>query len=263
MTHYCNRDVESQDMKAPVVVMGMGEIGSVFARAFLKSGHPVFPLRRGDSVDELQQQIDMPAAVILAVGEADLQASLQQIPEQWLSVLVLLQNELLPRDWASLSIEPTIISIWFEKKKGQDSKVIIPSPVYGAQSQLVHDALATLDIAVKVVLDSEAMLSELVVKNLYILTSNIAGLEVGGNVGELWEQHREVADQVIDDVILIQEQLSGQRLDKAKLVDLMLEAFNGDPSHQCMGRSAPARLQRALSLAKEFNIELKKLPSLA
>ena len=249
-------------MKAPVVVIGMGEIGSVFARAFLKTGHPVFPLLRGDSIDELQKQIDMPAAVILAVGESDLQSTLKQIPQQWLSVLVLLQNELLPRDWAFLAVEPTVISIWFEKKKGQDSKVIIASPVHGALSQLVHDSLASLDIAVKIVADKEAMLSELVVKNLYILTSNIAGLEVGGNVGELWQQHRDIAELVIDDVLLIQEQLTGQSLDKSQLVDLMLLAFDGDPLHQCMGRSAPARLQRALDQAKEFGLELKKLPSM-
>ena len=249
-------------MKDAVVIIGMGEIGAVFARGFLKSGHPVFPLRRDDSIEELAASIDTPAAVVVTVGEAALPDILKQIPQQWLSVLVLVQNELLPRDWASLAIEPTVISIWFEKKKGIDSNVIIASPVYGALSQQVHDALATLDIAVKQVESSEAMLSELVVKNLYILTSNIAGLEVGGNVGELWEKHRDVAEAVIDDILLIQEALTGKTLDKKSLIDLMLVAFNGDPAHKCMGRSAPARLQRALDQAKEFNLELKKLPSI-
>lgn len=249
-------------MKAPVVVIGMGEIGAVFARGFLKSGHPVYPVLRGDSIDELQKTINAPAAVIVAVGESDLQATLERIPQEWLAVLVLLQNELLPRDWAQLAVEPTVISIWFEKKKGQDSKVIIPSPVYGALSQLVYVSLASIDIAVKRVSSLDDMLSELVVKNLYILTSNIAGLEVGGNVGELWQQHQAVANQVIDDVLLIQEKLTGQYLDKKRLVDLMLLAFEGDPSHQCMGRSAPVRLQRALDQAAEFSIELKKLPTI-
>ncbi|MDH5423388.1 MAG: hypothetical protein OEY29_00170 [Gammaproteobacteria bacterium] len=249
-------------MKAPVVVIGMGEIGAVFARGFLKAGYPVFPLLRADSIDELQQQVTDPAAVIVAVGENDLQAVLKQIPQSWLSVLVLLQNELLPADWGGLAIEPTIISIWFEKKKGQDSKVIIPSPVYGPLASLLYESLAGLDIAVKIVADKDAMLSELVVKNLYILTSNIAGLEVGGNVGELWEKHRDVASAVFDDVLMIQQKLTAKCFDKNELLDLMLVAFNGDPLHQCMGRSAPARLQRALAQAKEFAIELKKLPSI-
>jgi len=249
-------------MKAPVVVIGMGEIGAVFARAFLKTGHPVYPLLRNESATELQSNIDAPAAVIVAVGEKELPNVLKQIPAEWQSVLVLLQNELLPRDWAQLEVEPTVISIWFEKKKGQDSKVIIPSPAHGPLTQLLHDALASIDIAVKLVETDEAMLSELVVKNLYILTSNIAGLEVGGNVGELWQNHRDVANEVIDDVLLIQQQLSGQDLNKDELVELMLVAFNGDLDHKCMGRSASARLQRALDQAAEFGIELKKLPQI-
>lgn len=249
-------------MKAPVVVIGLGEIGSVLARGFLKLGYPVFPLLRGDSIEELHKEIGVPAAVILAVGESDLQSTLKIIPQQWLSLLVLLQNELLPRDWDTLPVEPTVISIWFEKKKGHDTKVIIPSPVYGTLSQLMHDSLATLDIAVKIVPDKKALLSELVVKNLYILTSNISGLEVGGNVGELWSQHRDVANLVIDDVLLIQEKLTGQDLDKKVLLDLMLLAFEGDLQHQCMGRSASARLQRALDQATEFGITLKKLPEI-
>lgn len=249
-------------MKAPVVVIGMGEIGAVFARAYLKSGYPVYPLLRGESAEVLGREIEQPVAVIVAVSEKELPGVLSAIPQQWQSVLVLLQNELLPRDWAQLETEPTVISIWFEKKKGQDSKVIIPSPAYGPLSQQLHDVLASIDIAVKIVDSAEAMLSELVVKNLYILTSNIAGLEVGGNVGQLWKDHRDVADAVIDDVLLIQQKLSGKSLNRDELVKLMLVAFEGDPEHMCMGRSAPARLQRALDLAAEFGIDLKKLPQI-
>ncbi|MDH5518468.1 MAG: hypothetical protein OEY36_11735 [Gammaproteobacteria bacterium] len=250
-------------MKAPVVVVGLGEIGAVFARGFLKLGYPVYPARRQDNLEQLRTEIPAPVAVIVAVGEADLQAVLKQIPEQWHSVLVLLQNELLPRDWEILGQAPTVISIWFEKKPGMDSKVIIPSPAYGALSQLIHDALASVNIAVKIVTDEQAMLAELVVKNLYILTSNIAGLEVGGNVAELWSQHRELAEAVIDDILLLQQQLTGQQFNKQELIELMLVAFNGDPLHQCMGRSAPARLQRALDQAVELGVELKKLPQIS
>lgn len=41
------------------------------------------------------------------------------------------------------------------------------------------------------------------------------------------------------------------------------EAFAGDPNHQCMGRSAPARLKRALNLAEQHNLTLPKLQSIA
>jgi prephenate dehydrogenase len=29
-------------MKKPIIVLGIGELGSVFARAFLKNNHPVY-----------------------------------------------------------------------------------------------------------------------------------------------------------------------------------------------------------------------------
>jgi len=39
-------------MKKPIIIIGVGEMGGVFARAFLKEGHPVYPVSR---------QTDMPA----------------------------------------------------------------------------------------------------------------------------------------------------------------------------------------------------------
>jgi len=43
----------------------------------------------------------------------------------------------------------------------------------------------------------------------------------------------------------------------------MVDAFDGDPAHQCMGRSAPARLQRALDHAEEHQLEVPSLAEIA
>jgi len=251
-------------MNKPVVVIGMGEMAGVFARGFLRYGHPVFPVTRAMSISEQAKQITNPELVLVAVAENDLHPLLQQIPEVWRDKLVLLQNELLPTDWKKHNFDrPTVISVWFEKKKGQDARVIIPSPVYGPKAQLVHDALASIDIASRVLENEEQLLFELVVKNLYILTSNISGLVTGGNVGELWSQHRDVAEAVAKDVIAIQQALTGESFEFQSLMDAMLVAFNGDTEHMCMGRSAPGRLQRALSLANENGIDVPKLQTIA
>lgn len=37
-------------MKPPVVVIGIGEMGGVFARGYLKNGHPVYPVTRGSDM---------------------------------------------------------------------------------------------------------------------------------------------------------------------------------------------------------------------
>jgi len=245
-------------VKQPVVVIGMGEMGSVFARGFLRSGHPVYPVTRDVGIVELANHLADPLLVLVAVGEAALQDVLKTIPSAWTDRLVLLQNELLPRDWSDYP-ESTVISVWFEKKKGQDSKVILPSPAFGKMAQALKEAMGTIDIPVRVLENDEQLLFELVVKNLYILTSNIAGLKTGGTVGELWSEHKDIASAVVEDVISLHQALTGESFDKQALIDAMVVAFNGDPEHKCMGRSAPARLERALKLGQELGIDLPAL----
>lgn len=250
-----------------MVVVGMGEMGSVFARGFLRAGHPVFPVTRGMDMasvsDELAGKQVEPKLVLIAVGEADLHPVLQQVPAAWRDRLVLLQNELLPNDWQQYDLGPTVISVWFEKKKGMDSKVIVPSPVFGKHASDVAEALVSIDIATHVLQSSEALLFELVMKNVYILTTNIAGLKTGGNVGELWQNHRDVATAVAYEVIVLQQALTGQEFDSVALIDGMVKAFNGDLNHQCMGRSAPARLARALDLAEKNDLQLEMLKKIS
>ncbi len=250
-------------MNKSVIVVGLGEMGSVFARGFLRTGYTVHPVIRGVEMQAVAEEVPQPELVLIAVGEADLHEQLIKVPPAWKDRLVLLQNELLPRDWQRHNLEPTVISVWFEKKKGQDSKVIIPSPVYGKQAQQVADALASIDITSTVLADEAALLHELVLKNVYILTTNIAGLEVGGNVGQLWDDHRIVAEAVVTDVIRLQEALTGKTLDHQALIDSMVNAFNGDREHMCMGRSAAVRLQRALMLAKQNELTLPMLERIA
>lgn len=251
-------------MKDTIIVVGMGELGSVFARGFLKLGHPVQAVRRQDKMAEIATEIPRPAAVLIAVGEADLQATLKTIPNEWADKTILIQNELLPKDWQNTHlIDPTVISVWFEKKKGMDSKVVLPSPVFGPRSQLVFNALAQVDLPCQQLDSMEDLSYELVRKNVYILTTNIAGLESGGNVQQLKEQHPELLTEVANEVITLQDALTGHKNDAQPLMDGLNEAFDGDPNHQCMGRSAPARLKRALNLAEQHNLTLPKLQSIA
>ena len=251
-------------MNSPVVVIGIGEIGSVFARGFMRLGYPIVPVTRDMNLAVVAEEVQEPEAVIVAVAEKDLHATLADLPDVWRKHLVLLQNELLPRDWQQHGLaDPTVISVWFEKKKGMDSKVVIASPAYGEFASLLKDALGSLDIPVCELADEDELLFELVLKNLYILTTNIAGLESGGNVRQLWLEHNDLACSVAGDVLDIQEYLTGQELDRTALIEGMLRAFDGDPEHGCMGRSAPARLDRALSIADEAGLEVPTLRRIA
>ena len=247
-------------MNEPIVVVGTGEMGGVFTRGFLRLGHPIFPVTRDMQMAKVAKALTPPRLVLVSVGEADLHPVLEQVPDVWRDRLVLLQNELLPRDWEAHGIaSPTVIAVWFEKKKGQDYKVLVPSPVYGPQSQPIEQALDALGIPVWELKDKDELLFELVRKNLYILTTNIAGLVVGGTVDELWNQHRELALAVAQEVLDIQAWLTSTALDRERLIAGMVEAIEGDLQHGCTGRSAPARLARALTYADEAGLTVPRL----
>ncbi|MCS5591996.1 MAG: hypothetical protein NZ775_05695 [Gammaproteobacteria bacterium] len=248
-------------MKKPIVVLGIGELGSVFARAFLKNNHPVYPITRATDVGELKASID-PELVLICTAEGDLQSALSSIPDEWKDRVAMMQNELLPRDWKSHNFtDPTVISVWFEKKKGMDSKVLISSPAYGSKAKILTESLALIDIPAHVVADDDALLFELVLKNLYILTTNITGIaiEPGANVDDLRNNHLELMREVSKDVLTLQAQLTGQTFNESQLEKGMIKAFEGDLEHGCMGRSAPARLNRALELANEFDVKVPTL----
>ncbi|MCW8932891.1 MAG: hypothetical protein OQL19_21955 [Gammaproteobacteria bacterium] len=247
-------------MKKNIIVIGIGEMSGVFTRGLLRAGYPIIPITRDMDINDVAKQVTDPEMVLVAVGESDLDTVLEQLPNEWKNKVTLLQNELLPGDWTKHQlVDPTVISVWFEKKKGQDFKVLVPSPVIGPKADIIKTALATLDIPTWVVKNDDEMLFELVRKNLYILTTNIAGLEVGGDVNSLWNENRELALKVIDDILIIQNHLTQYDHDRERLVEAMVEAINGDLAHNCMGRSAPARLARALEYAEKNQLEVSEL----
>ena len=129
-------------MKPPIIIIGIGELAGVFARAFLRNGHPVYPIIRGINMIAEAENLPEPRLVLVAVAEKDFHPVMETLPDQWRNHLVLLQNELLPRDWQAHDIDnPTVISVWFEKKKGMDYNAILPSPVYGTMANLIAESL--------------------------------------------------------------------------------------------------------------------------
>jgi len=247
-----------------VVVIGLGQLGRVFAGGLLRSGHTVVPVNRGDDMFTVAHAHPEPELVLVAVAENDLHMVLAAMPGAWRPHIALIQNELLPRDWEQYRYaDPTVISVWFEKKKGTDAKPLIASPVAGPGAALLCDALTSIDLPCREVAPGDALLFELVRKNLYILTTNIAGLKTGGSVSQLWAKHQAFARQVANEVMDVQDALTGVAHDRDALIAGMLEAFDGDPAHGCTGRSAPARLARALVHADEFGLAVPTLRALA
>jgi hypothetical protein len=246
-----------------VVVIGLGQLGRVFAGGLLRSGHTVIPVNRGDDMFTVAHAHPEPALVLVAVAENDLHTVLAAMPGAWRPHVALIQNELLPRDWEHYRYtDPTVISVWFEKKKGIDARPLIASPAAGPGAALLCRALNSIEQPCREVAPGDELLFELVRKNVYILTTNLAGLKTGGTVSQLWAQHEAFARQVAGEVMDIQDALTGVAHDRERLIAGMLEAFDGDPEHGCTGRSAPARLARAIAHADEFGLAVPTLRAL-
>ena len=246
-------------MKQPIVLVGIGEIASVLARAFLRNGHPVIPVTRNMDIAEAACETPDPLMTVVAVAEKDYPAVMETIPDAWSDRLVLIQNELLPEKWEVFDIEnPTVLSVWFEKKKGMDINPILPTPMFGPHADVIASSLKGIDVPCEVMASKEDMLRQLVQKNVFVFTINIAGLflEDCTTTSQLWEDHQELALNVANDVIDLQESLTGLSLSREKLLDGLVEGFKGDPHHICKGRSAPGRLSRIVDLADEKGLPI-------
>lgn len=250
-------------LKAPIAVVGIGELGQVLASGFLKIGHPVYPLNRDASFSDLMAATVNPQLVIVAVGEKDLDGVLRSLPEDFKDRVVLLQNNLLEPDWVRHGVlDPTIVVVWLDKKPGRPSVSVLPNKVFGPYSEMVAQSLNALNIETHVCA-REDLDRVLVAKNLYIHTINIAGLRVGGTVGDLWKEHRSLAETVAGEILEIQFARLGRVLDANLVMRDMLEGFFGDLNHLCMGRSAPNRLENAIAFANDYHLAVPTLRAIA
>lgn len=248
-------------------VVGLGQLGGVFAHGLLRTGHTVVPVRREDDLATTLSGAD-PSLVLICVGEDELGTVLTAVPEPLRGRCVLVQNELLPDVWAPFEMTPTVAVVWFEKKANTPVVPILSTPIAGPMTARVVDALRALDIPAHQV-SQDILLQEMVLKNLYIITANAAGLVLGGTTGALAEQHRARATAIALEVFAIQlarvtETLgeeSAKTLSSSRdgLIDRLFDAFMADPQHGTKGRSAPVRLARALTHASTYGIAAPEL----
>lgn len=255
-------------VKRQIIVVGMGQLGALLAEGFSKSGHDVVPVLRGDDLRATCEAVE-PEAVVVATGEDDLQAVLAQLPESVTDRVVLIQNELRPDQWLSHDLDPTVAVIWFEKKNGKPPTVVLPTVLFGKHAHLLGAALDHLALPHRTVTSEDELAHELVLKNLYILALNLAGLRGPKVASDLLESHRRIFDEVVGELIPLEAALlktappfAAISLDDGHLRRALEGAILADPQHGCSGRSAPRRLQRTLEQAERVGLETPVLTAI-
>lgn len=244
-----------------LVVVGMGELGTLLAGLLEAAGERVVAVRRGDPFDASLA----PERVIVTVGEDDLAAVLASLPSAWRDRVVLVQNELAPEQWLAHGVvDPTVAVVWLEKKKGRAPKVVLPTPVAGPWAERLAVLLEGAGLAAHVI-DRALLPAALLDKNVYILVSNLAGLAApaGTTTAQLLELPMlETTSRVFADVVGIESARLGLPLDADTASAAMMRAFLADPDHVAAGRSAPARLRRTRARATALGLEAPALGAL-
>ncbi len=246
-----------------VAIIGLGQLGSLFAQAFLRCGFSVTPVLREQTVG--QTITGSPELIVCAVGEDDVASVLEQVPDTLLDRVVLLQNELRPAVWferyAFQHVKgPTLCIIWFEKKGDRPAHVVLPSVLFGPRTDLMKQAFGRLDLPARVAQNEIELQHELALKNLYILGLNFTGLAGRQRAGELLREPSEL-DVLVPELLAL-EQTGLTRLgisvtlDGGALRADLNRAIAADPEHGCAGRSAPARLARTLGIAEGWGVDL-------
>lgn len=243
-------------------ILGMGQLGSLFASLLSERGAEVITLRRSDALDGAKT----PERVIVCVGEDDLAPALASLPSAWKERVVLVQNELAPAEWLDAGVtSPTVAIVWFEKKKDKPARVVLPSPIAGpwaAELATILDEAALPAVAI----EDALLLPSLLDKNVYILVSNIAGLvsPPGTTTSALLELPLlEQTTRVFADVLAVESARLGLPVDAETASAQMMRAFLADPEHAAAGRSAPARLRRTLARGERLGIEVPALREVA
>lgn len=247
---------------ASIAVLGVGQLGSLFADLLSAQGAQVTPIRRADRIEPSMN----PQRVIVAVGEDDLAPALASLPSGCKDRVVLVQNELSPDQWRENGVvDPSIAIVWFEKKQGRAPRVVLPTLVAGPWARPLAKLLGDAALSATVI-DDALLLPSLLDKNIYILVSNLAGLLTPAQTttGALLDlPHLELTTRVFSDVLSVESARLGLPLDADTASAAMLRAFAADPDHVAAGRSAPARLRRTLVRAEQLGIDVPVLREIA
>jgi hypothetical protein len=248
-------------LRDEVLLIGVGELGATLGAGLLRAGCSVTPVRRGESSARIAYGRD-PGLVLCAVAEADLEPALASLPRALHHRLALLQNELAEGDLARYGAASVLV-VWFEKKPGSLPRVLAPSLGFGPGAPFFERALRALDLPYRTLGSREELAAALALKNLYILSTNLAGLRVGGDVAGLARDHGQLLEAVLDDVAAVEAARSAIPLDLRALRRELPAIFAADPHHRCAGRTAPARLRRTLARAEALGVEVPTLRSLS
>jgi hypothetical protein len=251
---------------AEIVVIGMGQLGSLLAGGWRARGRSVRGVRRAEPPGSIEAGALL---TLIAVAEDDLASALARVSPPPRHRVALLQNELVRPAFVELGlVRPTVAVVWFERKGGGAPRVLLPSLVAGPSAEVLLEAFEGADVPAERVDDGPALDAALAAKNLYILLGNLAGLEASEplTMGRLLGERSGSALELAREIFRVEQAragVAGSALDFDAALAVVEAATRADPEHGCRGRSAEARLARTAARAARLGVRAPRIEALA
>jgi hypothetical protein len=242
-----------------LLVWGVGELGRWLGGAALRAGLRVTPLTRDGSPQEILAALPTETPLLVAVGEDALDGVLAAVPHARAQDVVLLQNELFPAQWRARGIEPSVMVPWLLKKRGEPELVGRPSRLYGKHVGLLgalHDVLGVPWVRID---DGAALPQALVDKYTFILTINALGLLKDRTLGGWLREDPRRVDALAREAAQVGALRCEAAIDAHQSVVATLEAMGVMAGISARGRTARARFERGLRIAREHGLGVPEL----
>lgn len=239
-----------------IVVYGLGQLGQLYGSAALRAGFRVTPITRSVAPQAVLTALPEQTPVLVAVGEDAVAAALDELGTR---PAILLQNELFPAAWETRGSAPTVMVPWLLKKAGQPLTVPRATQVFGPQAAIVEALHAALAIPCERLPSTAALHQALVDKYAFILTINALGL-LRDRTLAIWLAEDPLRVRALaDEAAALGERLCGSSIDRALAIQAVLEGMRGLGSMSARGRTARARVDRALAHAARLGVDVTEL----
>jgi hypothetical protein len=246
-----------------LVVIGLGELGKVFAQSALGAGVRVTPIRRQDDMAQRLRGLSPESPLLVAVGEEALLPVLDALPAERRDAVILLQNELWPTVWRSRAMEPSVVLPWALQKPGLSRLVVGTSPVFGRQSALLCTLCAGAGIPSEPLRDELALMQALADKYAFILTINALGAWRDDVLGAFLQSASARVEALCREASALSAVLTGAPIDASRCLSRTLEAMAAMASVSARGRTAKVRVARALAHAHDLGVAVPTLEACA
>jgi hypothetical protein len=246
-----------------LVIIGLGEMGKLLGAGALRAGVRVTPITRATPIEAALSPIAEGTPILMSVGEDALDELLGKLPVRHRGALVLLQNELFPNRYRAHGLAPSVLVPWVLQKAGLPTVVARPSPLYGAQADLFAEIFAAQKLA-HVRLQHETELAQaLVDKYTFIVTINALGVASDRALGVWLQEDPVLVARLCSEAAQLGQALVERPIDPALASLATHEAMAALAAIPARGRTARARVDRALDHARRLGLSLPALAGMA